>query len=127
MFRCFFGQKEKVNPDSNIDEITKNNPVLSSGAKEDKRKEKEFIESESRRVRNQILDYIKYPQKYTEYKMRVDYAGGFDVDFDPLINIVNKCPGIRLENEYKPSHKEGTRSYLIIRHVFPDEVYYIIC
>jgi hypothetical protein len=138
MFGCLFGQKEKVNPDQNIEEITKNNAVLSSGAKEIKRKEEESIESESRLVMNQMLDYIKYPHKYPGNTIRFYYSGGFEVDFDPLIDIVNKCPGVGLKRGTKElyyskelhdnriSRKEGLCYYLIIRHVWPDEVLYVI-
>lgn len=86
-------------PVLSADEIEKNNAALSRIAEEEERKKQEFIEAESQKVRDLMLDYIQYPHKYTAKELRVIYAGGFEVDFAPLIDAVNKCPGVSLRKE----------------------------
>lgn len=144
MFRCFFGKKEKVNPNStspqeelerrivtefrpvlNPGEIEKNNAFLAGVAKEAERKKQESREAESQQVRDIMLDYIQYPHKYTTDELRIEFTGGFEVDFVPLIDVVNKCPGVRLKMaDIKPF---GMRYYYkLVRHISPIEVKYVI-
>ena len=119
MFGCFFGQKEKVTPEPSPEEI----------------KKREFIEIESQRVRDQMLDIIQHPDKYKERETYVTYAGGFEVDFEPLIEAVNKHQNVSLQKagsnlffvkEYRMDTIDGARYYKITRDIHGHVVFYII-
>lgn len=112
-------------PVFNIGDIEKNNAFIAGVAKEKERKRQEFIEAESQQVRDIMLDYIQYPHKYTTDELRVEFTGGFEVDFAPLIDTVNKCPGVTLQKGgIKPFGMR--RYYRLVRHISPIDVSYVI-